>query len=218
MLAQVLANYLRDHVSFGVYSGVAAADLTTVMHLDLGVQLSYTLLNIRTDKDSAWEEYLHSSGRDAAKERLFSDLINWLILNYSGSKTKTSPVGSRIYQLSANVEALLAKVTSDPAVSLALPLLMRSILATDSKLRELVSQGINFERAVQIQRSVNTLFLSLFKSWVQSDSVAKKFLTELNGFDFLLDRLFSKPQALHQEESTPLLAPLELGLDPWGSS
>ena len=100
-------------------------------------------------------------------------------------------MGSRIYQLSANVEALLAKVT--PAVSLALPLLMRSILATDFKLRELVSQGINFERAVQIQRTVNCLFLSLFKSWVQSDSVAKKFLTELNGFDFLLDRLFSKP-------------------------
>ena len=148
MLAQVLAEYLQDHVSFGVYSGVAAAELATVMRLDIGVQLSFTLLNIRTDKENAFEEYLGSQGRDTAKEKLFGDLINWLILNYSGSKTKTSPVGSRIYQLSANVEALLAKVTSEPAVSLALPLLMRSILSTDFKLRELVSQGINFERAV----------------------------------------------------------------------
>lgn len=39
---------------------------------------------------------------------------------------------------------------------------------------------------------MNTLFLNFFKQWVQTDAVAKKFLTELNGFDFLLDRLFSK--------------------------
>jgi len=51
MLAQVLAGYLRDHVSFGVYSGVAAADLTTVMRLDIGVQLSFTLLNINIIRD-----------------------------------------------------------------------------------------------------------------------------------------------------------------------
>ena len=49
------------------------------------------------------------------------------------------------------------------------------------------------------------MFLSLFKSWVQSDSVAKKFLTELNGFDFLLDRLFSKPLTLKEEtKSDPI--------------
>ena len=43
------------------------------------------------------------------------------------------------------------------------------------------------------------MFLTFFKSWVHSDFVAKKFLTELNGFDFLLDRLFSKKVIKHDE-------------------
>jgi hypothetical protein len=46
------------------------------------------------------------------------------------------------------------------------------------------------------------LFLKLFNNWVKTDSVAKRFLTELNGFDFLLDRLFSK-----SEDSEDYLSP-----------
>ena len=74
---------------------------------------------------------------------------------------------------------------------------MKTILAADFKLRDLIKGPqhlINFERAIQIQKTVNTLFISFFKQWVQTDAVAKKFLTELNGFDFLLDRLFSKEE------------------------
>ena len=70
---------------------------------------------------------------------------------------------------------------------------MKNVLQIDFKLRELLlSNALNQERAVQIQKVVNALFLSMFKAWVQTDRVAKKFLTELNGFDFLLDRLFAK--------------------------
>jgi hypothetical protein len=78
---------------------------------------------------------------------------------------------------------------------------MKNVLAVDFKLRELLIKGqINQERAISIQNNVNTTFLALFKQWVQSDIVAKKFLTELNGFDFLLDRLFTK-----KEESSETL-------------
>lgn len=43
------------------------------------------------------------------------------------------------------------------------------------------------------------MFLAFFKQWVQTDTVAKKFLLELNGFDFLLDRLFSKKDNKEEE-------------------
>ena len=75
---------------------------------------------------------------------------------------------------------------------------MKNILEADFKLRDLVNQRkdknhlINYSRALDIQKTVNSLFLTFFNSWVKTDTVAKKFLTELNGFDFLLDRLFSK--------------------------
>jgi hypothetical protein len=75
---------------------------------------------------------------------------------------------------------------------------MKNILEADFKLRDLVNQRkdknhlINSSRALDIQKTVNSLFLTFFNSWVKTDTVAKKFLTELNGFDFLLDRLFSK--------------------------
>ncbi len=62
---------------------------------------------------------------------------------------------------------------------------------------------------------MNSLFLSLFKAWVKADSVAQKFLTELNGFDFLLDRLFSETLAkeLTEEEDEGLDAFLQIALD-----
>jgi hypothetical protein len=79
---------------------------------------------------------------------------------------------------------------------------MKTILKVDFKLRELIEKSggqvgkevfyINYDRALQIQKTVNTLFLNFFNTWVKTDAIAKKFLTELNGFDFLLDRLFAK--------------------------
>lgn len=146
-----------------------------------------------------------------------------MILNYCGSKSKTSPSGSRIYLLSQNVETLLNKASaSDEAVSLCLPILMKAILKADFKLRELISKSgqskgresylINYERALAIQKTVNTLFLNFFNAWVKTDTIAKKFLTELNGFDFLLDRLFAKsediPKVIEEEKKEqPLEAP-----------
>ena len=82
-------------------------------------------------------------------------------MNYSGNKSKTSPSGSRIYTLSQNVEQLLNKVSaSEEAVTNCLPILMRTILQADFKLRELISKSgqqaggkdasylINYERAL----------------------------------------------------------------------
>ena len=84
-----------------------------------------------------------------------------MIMNYSGNKSKTSPSGSRIYTLSQNVEQLLNKVSSsEEAVTKCLPILMRTILQADFKLRELISKSgqqtggkdasylINYERAL----------------------------------------------------------------------
>jgi len=95
------------------------------------------------------------------KEALLHKLIQWMILNYSGNKTKTSPSGSRIFTLSQNVEQLLNKVSaSEEAVAKCLPILMRTILQADFKLRELISKSgqqaggkdvsylINYERAL----------------------------------------------------------------------
>jgi len=69
-------------------------------------------------------------------------MIQWMIMNYCGNKSKTSPSGSRIYTLSQNVEQLLTKASaSDEAVSLCLPILMKTILQADFKLRELISKS-----------------------------------------------------------------------------
>ena len=77
---------------------------------------------------------------------------------------------------------------------------MKTVLKIDKKLRTLVkSSTMNAERAVVIQKTVNALFLSLFKAWMQSDKIAKLFLNELNGFDFLLDRLFSKNESKNKQ-------------------
>ena len=41
---------------------------------------------------------------------------------------------------------------------------------------------------------------------MKTDTIAKKFLTELNGFDFLLDRLFAKAEEQKRPEVKPVMA------------
>jgi len=44
------------------------------------------------------------------------------------------------------------------------------------------------------------LFFQFFEHWISKDTIAKKFLNELNGFDFLLNRLFAKKEAHHHHQ------------------
>lgn len=215
---QVFVEFLNCNLNLGVFTGAVGANLQTIMKLDLAVQMSSILMQAKTGEDkAAFEEFIGSSNFDEAKVDVFTKLIQWIILNYSASKIKSSPAGAKIFELSQNIEGLLSKVSvSEKAVSMCLPILMKTILKADFKLRDLIHQSgcctqvnkskkakgqseekptqhlINFERALAIQRNVNILFLLFFKQWVQTDAVATRFLTELNGFDFLLDRLFSK--------------------------
>ena len=151
------------HLNYGTFSGIIGGNLELIMKLDLGIQLTSVLLNAKVaTKENAFEAWLKSSSvATQHKEALLHKLIQWMILNYSGNKTKTSPSGSRIFSLSQNVEQLLNKVSaSEEAVAKCLPILMRTILQADFKLRELISKSgqqaggkdvsylINYERAL----------------------------------------------------------------------
>lgn len=100
-----------------------------------------------------------------------SSIIQWLLFNYTGNKNKSTPSGLRIHTLSTELETLVNKVSSsDEAVSLCLPILMKQILSSDYKLRDLISNNkINNHRAIALQGISNQLFLSFFKTWVHSD-------------------------------------------------
>ena len=151
------------HLNYGTFSGIIGGNLELIMKLDLGIQLTSILLNAKVaTKENAFEAWLKSSSvATQQKEALLQKLIQWMIMNYSGNKSKTSPSGSRIFTLSQNVEQLLNKVSaSEEAVTKCLPILMRTILQADFKLRELISKSgqqaggkdasylINYERAL----------------------------------------------------------------------
>ena len=73
---------------------------------------------------------------------VFKELIKWIILNSGGGKFKSSPSGSRIFTLSTNIESLLGKISaSESSVSIALPILMKTILEADFKLRDLIHES-----------------------------------------------------------------------------
>jgi hypothetical protein len=104
-LAKLFVSFLTKHVNIGVYSGVSAADLTLVMRLDLALQLSYVFINGVVGGKNVFKALLETG------DLFFLDeLVSWMFLNFSSNKSKTSPVGSRIYLLSSNVESLMAMI------------------------------------------------------------------------------------------------------------
>jgi hypothetical protein len=73
------------------------------------------------------------------KQKAINRLVGWLILNFNRYKIKTAPGGSRNAELSANIESLLNSISnSEETVSICLPILLKTILQTDFKLRELL--------------------------------------------------------------------------------
>eukprot|EP00347_Sterkiella_histriomuscorum_P007708 403347869 len=190
-LLSVVSWYLNTYVNDGCYFGINGANQGTIMKLRIAVGLSKLLSLPNSNGEDAFTIYIQEDDEDL--EQLICSLVKWSFNNFSNQKTKSTPAGQLIYSLSQLVDQMLSKIGRyESAVNKCLPLLMKNLLRIDVKLRDLIaSEQINQNRSLQIQKNVNELFLQYFKSWIQSDEVAKRFLTELNGFDFLLDRLFS---------------------------
>ena len=109
------------------------------MKLDIANYLVILLQQAKTVSggDNLFESYVKSEAE--RKEIVVKKLIQWMILNYYGSKSKTSPVANRIYTLSMGLEDLLGRISaSEKTVSLSLPILMKTILSVDFKLRDLI--------------------------------------------------------------------------------
>jgi hypothetical protein len=110
------------------------------MKLDIANFLVVLLQHAKTvsgGEDTLFESYVKSEAE--RKEIVVKKLIQWMILNYYGSKSKTSPAANRIYTLSMGLEDLLGRISaSEKTVSLSLPILMKTILSVDFKLRDLI--------------------------------------------------------------------------------
>lgn len=94
-LLTVAVDYLNSHLNYGVFTGVTGANLDVVMKLDLGVQITHIInFLVLGNGENALEAYLKSTEINfESKEVIFSTLIKWTIINYTGSKTKSSPAG-----------------------------------------------------------------------------------------------------------------------------
>ena len=144
----ILSEYLNEYLNIGVFFGITGASVELVMRLDLAIQM-LSILSLSKDQQNndAFDEYAKSN---LEKKGIVKSLINWLFMNYAGQKGKQSPTGSRSQNLCVKLENLLYRLSeSEAAVSECLPVLMKSVLITDNKLRELVRKNeINMERAI----------------------------------------------------------------------
>ena len=81
---EILSQYLNKYCNNGIYTGVSGAMIDTIIRLDLGIQLSVTILNAKLSDDTvALEKYLMNS-TSPKKSELISQFIQWIFLNYCG--------------------------------------------------------------------------------------------------------------------------------------
>lgn len=124
------------------------------------------------------------------------------MLNYS-EKAGNSPSAQSVHTLSSSVLKLLSAfgLFEKSALNL-IPKLMDSVCGMDQLVKDSIESGkLNCERGVSYQKAANTVLLSLFEAWVLDDSIAKKFLTDMDGFDFMLNRLFVQGQSPYKTAS-----------------
>lgn len=138
------------------------------------------------------------------------DLVAWLFLNARGpaeeaassglgNVASNTPATAKAKRITEMVETYLAKLGSgdeqEAATQVALASLVRVVKQLNSSLTCAAEAGsIGPDALMSLSRRTNDYFTKFVGGWLKSDSIARHFVFELGGFEFLLDTIGKRPE------------------------
>ena len=191
------ADFLMNYLNRGSFEGVTGAQPSVVMRLDLACDLLFIIAYSRNKEGrSALCELFSASqkkGRGPAIDvkRPISRLITWLFLNGREDKNNLTPATQKALFITELIKEILNTVGDyEHVIKGALKHLMETMENVSAEVLFLSEEArINADVAVKLSARSCALFSTFINNWLISDSVASTFAFDLNGFEFLLDRI-----------------------------
>lgn len=135
-------------------------------------------------------------------------MVSWLFLNARGLAEEQAPNGlgnvatqtpatAKVKRITEMVEGYLMRLKTtekdDGATQIALSSLVRVVKSMNRGLTRAAQEGsIGADALMNLSRRTNEYFTKFVGNWLKSDSIARHFVFELGGFEFLLDTIGKK--------------------------
>ena len=210
-LLRKTARFLRTHLSLGSFEGTTGAQKAVVMRLGLVTDLLLVAFQVK-QKDGELTALSDLEHQVATNKQLkmeyqasLDDLVAWLFLNARGVAEEQAPAGlgqvaghtpatRKVKEITEMVEAYLSKLGSgdkqEAATQVALASLVRVVKQLNYSLTSAAESGsIGVDAMMSLSRRTNDYFTKFVGGWLKSDSIARHFVFELGGFEFLLDTI-----------------------------
>ena len=207
-------NFMRSHLNLGSFEGPTGAQKHVVMRLNLACDLLLIAFNVRLkDSDSlalpALADFIEENKRLREEfQASMDDLMTWLFLNARGydevqatselgNAANHTPATTNVKNITEMIDDYLVKLgnngKSEHATQIALSSLVRVVKQLNKDLMHSSMQGTaGSDALLALSRRANSYFTKFISCWLKTDSIARHFVFELGGFEFLLDTIGKK--------------------------
>jgi hypothetical protein len=190
----MFAEYLNCYLNKGYYNNMAGASYVILARLKMGVNLSYLVYNSELNGKKLYDLFIEEFEDIDIKEKaaILEKLIIWLLLNNPSSKGKSDTCSM---QHSRITKSIVDNLPTNKAMILELlPNVMKRVIAFDNMILKNCHK-LGIERSSSFQNNSNAIISILFNVCFKDKDLFNDFLVKMNGFDFFLQRLFSKSEA-----------------------
>lgn len=183
--------YLNCYLNKGYYNNMAGANYLVLARLKMGVHLSYLVYNSELDGKSFFDLFIDEFEDVSVEEKseIIEKQIIWLLLNNPTSKGKSDPCSMQHNRIAKMITEKLP--TNKELILHLLPKIMAHIIEFDNMILK-NCQKLGIERSSALQSNSNTIISLLFNVCFKDKELFNDFLVKMKGFDFFLQRLFSK--------------------------
>lgn len=170
---------------------MAGASYIVLSRLKMGVHLSYLVYNSEHNGKKLYDMFVDEFEDISVDQKatIFERLIMWLLLNHPTSKGKSDPCSMQHQRI---VKFILEKLPTNKILLIELlPKVMKQVIKFDNMILT-NCQKLGVERSSALQNNSNIIISTLFNVCLNDKDLFNDFLVKMKGFDFFLQRLFSK--------------------------
>jgi len=182
---------------------MAGADYAVLGRMKMGVHLSYLVYLSEANGKNLYELFITEFKEVSVEEKsgILEKLVLWLLLNNPHHKSKSDTCSNQLLRITKFISENLP--TEKDIVLVLLPNILKEVNKFDNMILNNCHK-LGIERSVSLQNNSNSIISQLFSVCFQNKELFNDFLVKKEGFDFLLQRLFSKynvDEQIPEEES-----------------
>lgn len=210
-LLRKTTRYMRTHLNLGSFEGSTGAQKVVVMRLGLAADMLLLAMQAKVKEGDSLaiadlEKQVKADKQLRAEyQASLDDLVAWLFLNARGPAEEAAlsglgnvacntPAAAKAKRITEMVEHYLEKLggseEQEAATQVAVSSFVRVVKQLNSSLASAAeASSVGPDALLTLSRRTNDYFTKFVGGWLRTETIARHFVFDLGGFEFLLDTI-----------------------------